>query len=307
MRSLVTLFLFFMLIISIGIIIISGELQVSEAQADGAPEFKFGQVVFPTNTTTTTNSPSSDYEVDRDDDPQEILACSEAPDDCSLRSAVVKANEDGNPSKITFQGHRWIRLTRALPPIVDGNTTIKAAADQEVHIDGNNISGNVFRIIGAHTGINGLRIYGAGSGFANVVVTESAFGIIIANNIIGDGDGPAGNCGSSENSYGGIYVDAQGIVGDTARAWIFGNTIECHNGFPGEGISVLTDKVFIGVDNHGQSGVAQQNHIRHNRGFGINLNRSSGNTVSSNILTGNQAGGLYANNLNNNLMYNVFN
>lgn len=300
MRSLVILFIFFVLILGIGITSLFGELPAVDP--DNGSSVALGQVYAAGSSNSSTNG----LEVDRDDDPDEVYPCTDEPNDCTLRSAITKAKESGNPTTITFVGHRWIRLTRALPSLSEANTTIKASNGQEVHIDGNNVPGNVFRITASHVSLEGLRIYGAGSGFSNIVITESASGVIIANNIIGDGDGPSGNCGSSELSYAGIYVDARGETADAARAWIFGNIIECHNGNPGEGIVVLTDMVYIGQDNHGRSGEGLRNIIQYNRGFGINLNDSTGNTISHNELSGNQAGSIYAGSLHNNLMFNDF-
>ena len=238
--------------------------------------------------------------VDRNDDPNHPLPCTPAPNDCSLRQALLIANSDGKPTTITFAEHYVITLAQALPSLTENGTTIQARPEQEVHINGNNIAQSVFYITAAHIKLEGLRIYGAGVGFSNIRITDSAHSVTIAGNIIGDGDAPSGGCGQSDASYGGIYVDGQGDVGTAVRAWIYGNIIECHRGGPGDGITVATNKVIMGRDNEDQATSAQKNIIRWNRGYGVRVGDHSGNVVCNSLMHDNEAGHLYMTNFDNN-------
>ncbi len=299
MRSLAIMFFFVVLIFGIGTILISANSPAAVG-SDGS-NLLLGQFTSGNQQTSTAVS----TEVDRDDDSRADLACTPEPNDCNLRSAITIANNDGKPTTITFADSYLIRLTSPLPALTADSTVIKAAPGQEVHLNGNGTSGSVLRLTGAHAEIQGLRIYGAGAGYPNIAISENAYDVVIANNVIGDDDAPNGNCGSSEGAYGGIYVDATGDFGDGKRAWIYGNIIECHRGFPGDGITILSDKVLVGKDHEGNGSDAQQNIIRLNNGFGVNVGSTTGNTVCYNKLAQNVMGGLYVQNFhNNNIMFN---
>jgi hypothetical protein len=244
-------------------------------------------------------------EVDRDDDSNTQHVCTPAPNDCDLRSAIVIANSDGKPTAITFADDYVIRISSALPTLTEDNTVIEAKKGQEVHVNGNGTAGSVFRITGAHVEISGLRIYGAGAGYPNLAVSGNAHDAVIADNVIGDDDAPNGNCGSSDLAYGGIYVDAEGEIADGVRAWIYGNVIECNQGIPGDGITILSDSVIVGKDHLGAGDNSQRNIIRLNNGFGVNLTGATGNTVCDNSLIANKMGGLYISDFHdNNIMFN---
>jgi hypothetical protein len=297
MRSLALTFFFFVLLFGFGTIVLSSEVSPSQNATDG--DFFLGQVSGGTEAAT------SSIQVDRDDDPQSATPCTSAPNDCSLRSAITIANNDGKPTTITFANNYLIRLAQPLPTLWAEKTTLKAARGQEVHIDGNGFAASVLRITGAHVEVEGLRIYGAGAGYPNLVISEAANNVTIAHNIIGDDDAPFGNCGSSDQSYGGIYVDGVADIAGKTRAWVYGNVIECNNGFPGDGITVRSGGVIIGKDPLNTGDDSQRNIIRNNRGFGVNLMDTTGNTICDNELIANGTGSLYMINFqNNNVMYN---
>lgn len=299
MRSLVVLFFFFILLFGVGTIILS--VDTPGSSNTGNFDYSLGQF---TSGNRQTQEPIS-TEVDRDDDSDTNFACTPAPNDCNLRSAINMANSDGKQTSITFAGSYLIRLSRPLPTLTEDNTVIKALPGQEVHINGNGTTGSVLRITGAHVMVQGLRIYGAGAGYPNLAISENAYDTVIANNVIGDDDAPNGNCGSSDTAYGGIYIDATGEFGDGNRAWIYGNVIECNRGIPGDGITVRSSKVIVGKDKDGNGSDAQRNIIRLNNGFGVNLTDTTGNTVCDNDLVANVMGGLYISNFhNNNIMFN---
>ena len=243
-------------------------------------------------------------EVDRENDTTETLPCTEAANDCSLRSAINKANADHVATTITFADHYLITLAEPLPALIENDTVIRARPEQEVHINGNNIAQSVLYITGANITLEGLRIYGAGAGYSNVSVGDGAYHVTIANNIIGDGDAPSGNCGQSDQAYGGIYVGGTEAVPTAVRAWIYGNIIECHRGGPGDGITVATDKVVIGQDSTGQAALAQRNILRWNRGYGVRIGEHSGNIICNSLMHNNEAGHLFMTNFDNDFMDN---
>lgn len=236
--------------------------------------------------------------VDRTDDAGG-LACTGAPDDCTLRSALVEALDPGEDF-ITFdsdQGEMTITLSSPLPELGDEATTIAPLdADQVVEIDANNVGGNIFDITASDVRIEGLRLYGSGDGWANIWIHASAQGVVIANNLIGD-DGPAaGGCGQSPVSHSGIYISSTGSTPSGARAWVYGNTIECLEGDPGTGIVITgsgADGVVVGANDAGQATVDQRNVIRHTGGDGVLIQNGAANaTVRNTRLLGNAGYGI---------------
>lgn len=224
-----------------------------------------------------------DLVIDRTDD-QTGLACTTAVNDCTLRSALEIANQDGRASAITFADHMIINLSSPLPALLEPGTSIVARIGQEVHVNGNNLSGSVFRVTAHDSAIDGLRIYGA-NGNANVTVSGQAYNVRIANNLIGDDDQPSGLCGRSDMAYAGIFIDANGAMpeGMVGRVYVVNNIIECNQGTPGDGIMILTDGVFVGQDS---SGAVSGNTIRHNRGTAVVV-QGPGNTVRGNRINAN--------------------
>ena len=125
--------------------------------------------------------------VDREDDPLELLPCTEAANDCTLRSAINKANNDQVANTITFASHYLITLSQSLPVLTANGTVIRARPEQEVHINGNSIPQSVLYITGGNIAVEGLRVYGAGAGYSNISLGSAAYNVTIANNIIGPG------------------------------------------------------------------------------------------------------------------------
>jgi hypothetical protein len=233
------------------------------------------------------------------------MACArEIPNDCTLRSAITIANRDDIANTITFADDYFIVLREPLPPLTAEQTTIYVEPAQEVHLNGNGIPGSVLEIRGANITIDHLRIYGAGAGQANILVTGMAHSITIANNVIGDDDAPAGMCGQNNLASAGIVFRDTADIGENVRAWIYGNIIECHSGAPGDGIVLFTDKVLVGQDQNGQAGPKQRNKIRHNAGFAIRLDDFGPNTVRNNLIHDNVTGNFAVTNFNNNFIDN---
>lgn len=297
MRTLVITFFFFVLLFGFGSIVLSSAVQ--------DPQSVVSNDIFLGQASRSSQSSSSVIMVDREDDPHDLLACSSEPADCSLRSALAIANNSSTPIEIKFASDFLIRLNQPLPTITGDNVALRAQTGQEIHIHGSDHGGSVLRILGSHVTIHGLRIYGAGAGYPNLVISGSAHQVTIANNIIGDDDAPFGNCGSSDQAYSGIYVEGDSDIGGETRAWIYGNVIECHRGFPGDGIILLAGDVVVGKDQQGNGNSSYSNIIRNNRGIGVNLLNSTGNTVCDNLFAANGGGAIFLNNFhNNNVMYN---
>lgn len=239
--------------------------------------------------------------VDRGDDPAELLPCTEQPNDCSLRSALQMAHTQAKPANVTFADHFMIKLSRPLPPITQSGITIVARPDQELHVDGNGLAAPVFHITAENVRLEGLRIYGAGAGYANVLVNGPAQQAIIAHNLIGDDDAPEGNCGQTGLAANGIYVQSDTQVSQGALAWIYGNIVECNSG---DGLVIRATSVTVGQDAQGNDTAAQRNVIRHNGGTAVRLDNFSGNTICNNLIHNNLTGALAMTNFDNNLMDN---
>ncbi len=248
-------------------------------------------------------APEALLTVDHDGDASG-LACSNTVDnDCSLRSAIEHANDPGVDT-ILFDSSMTITLGSPLPTLSDDNTTISPLVpDRVVEIDGNGVGGNVFAITGSGVFIEGLSLYGSGAGFANIWIRGSAQGVTIANNIIGDDADTVVECGQSPDSHSGIYISSEGSTPAGARAWIYGNTIRCHEGIPtaspGSGIVIVgtaTDNVLIGENQSGEAVAAQRNLIGGNAGDGIAIqNGASDNVVRNSALQRNDGYGIRLN------------
>ncbi len=294
MRALVTLFFFIILLFGAGTIVLG-------APSSTNPNGNGNKSLMPASLFDNAQQSSGSIVVDRGDDIETAPEnpCKDAAEDCTLRWAIDIANSNEKNSTITFATHYKIRLSKTLPDINKSGTTIMALPEQEVHIDGSETDDTIFRITADDTEINGLRIYGAGSGKPNIMVTGTAQNVVIANNVIGDDDGPAGDCGSSDFSYGGIYINSNGAVENGVRAWIYGNIIECHTGEPGDGITIVSGDVVVGKDQQDKSGPNQRNIIQENSGRGINLTESRGNVISNCDLIHNEDGPVSISNFNN--------
>jgi hypothetical protein len=213
--------------------------------------------------------------------------------DCSLRSAIQIANT-GSGVTIVFDNNYTIVLGSPLPDITAANTAIDGGAFT-IKIDANN-AGRVFTISGDHVRIMGLRMYGTIAALSQVFITGTAVHVEIANNVIGS-DSVDGPCNLSPNTFGGIYVGSTGgTLAGGARAWIYGNTIECNLGSPGEGITLAgTDNVVIGADAASNAGPAQANVIRKNF-TGIKMTGGANlNFVRNSLITKNGGVGVWIN------------
>ncbi len=218
--------------------------------------------------------------VDRADDAAGLLCTVGNPSDCTLRSAVIKANTDGVDNIISFISNYTITLTSPLVLSATG-TTIQTFPGQIVKIDANG-TGQVFRISAADTTLTGLRMYGSAIATAIVWISDSAERVRIANNLIGDDDpNPLSPCGSSPNSQSGIYISSSANPTATnAVAWIYGNLIRC---IPGHGIQIVGSReVVIGADSTGLAGFAQSNFIENNGGDAVHLSPGSNSNVIRN-------------------------
>ncbi|MFW6063862.1 MAG: right-handed parallel beta-helix repeat-containing protein [Chloroflexota bacterium] len=240
-------------------------------------------------------APDALLTVDREDDVSG-LPCTSADDDCTLRSAIEQANGAGIDT-ITFDtaaGDMHIDLSSPLPALSDDDTSIYPLDDEQIiEIDANSVSGNVFEITGSDIWLNNLRLYGSGEGWANIWIHLGAQGVRISNNLIGDDDPAAGGCGQSSDSHSGIFISSSGSTPSGARAWISGNTIECHQGDVGMGIVITgsgADNVYIGENQAGEAGNEQQNVIRDNAGDGILIASSAHNNLILNSHLVNNAG-----------------
>lgn len=243
--------------------------------------------------------------VDRNDDPADSLPCTGAANDCTLRSAITLANKSAEPFTIYFADNLMITLSAPLPPLSANNLTVRAQPGQEVHINANGLKGNVLYIVGSNVVVDGLRLYGAGSGFSNVWVGGAATNVVIANNVIGDDDAPAGNCGLSDFSYGGIYVNAVDANNGRSWVWIYNNIIECHRGQPGDGITIATSGVYVGQNKQGNASDSERNVIRENAGYAVRLGEYPHNTIRNSLIHDNRSGTIFITNFNNNLLDNV--
>lgn len=242
--------------------------------------------------------------VDHTGDPEGAFACTNDPQDCTLRSAIERANKDGVPTEIRFTDHMIIELTRPLPPLVENGTDILAELGKEVHVDGNGVASPLFEIAGSNMRIEGLRLYGSGTDNPVLAVRGALRNVTIARNIIGDDDAPQGNCGQSDSSSAGIYVSTEGAP-NTPQTWITSNIIECIGGRPGVGVLVEKGSIIMGAGAQGRESEALGNVVRFNQGHGIYLGANGGNVIANNLIYDNRGDGLAVSNFNNDITGNT--
>ena len=226
---------------------------------------------------------------------------------------------DQLPDEIGFDRSLTIILTEELPPIGDRATTIVANAGQVVAVSGGDQFGPVLAVSGSDTQIEGLRVYGAGPGAAQISIEAGAHNVILAHNVIGDDDPASGGCGQSPSAGAGIQIsDDDSLPAGEVRAWVYGNVIECVAGAPGHGILVAGDGVRIGEDETGRSGsgsgtanlirfnagdgvvfengvangVLRSSKVEANGGDGVSMENTSGMVVRENFLLSNSGNGL---------------
>ncbi len=271
MRALVTTFFFIVIFVGAGTVILG-------SPHSNNPNNSRDHSLIPASLFNNTQQSSGSLVVDRpDDDVSAVLPenpCTDAANDCMLRWAIDIANSDEKNSKITFATHFLIKVNSPLPQISESGTTIYALPEQEVHIDGSNTGESVLRITADSTEINGLRIYGAGTDMPNIMVTGIAQNVVIAHNIIGDDDGPAGNCESSDFSYGGIYINSNGAVdkrGKSVDITAISLNVTRENqvmALPSLAVTLLSERI-----SKDKSGPAQRNIIQDNDGRGVRSDR----------------------------------
>ncbi|CAG0931305.1 hypothetical protein TFLX_02084 [Thermoflexales bacterium] len=230
------------------------------------------------------------FTVGRDDDPPSIVSC-DMPADCTLRSALWKARDQGGDYTILFTAGIHT-ITLASPLEITANAiTVTAEAGQTVFINANN-NGPAFHISGSNVRLNNLYIYGSVTGTSNISITGSAQGVVLSNNHIGvyPSDSGGVTCNVSPNSSSGVFIESSGVISPgNARAWIYGNHISCNKGTPGHGIDILTDKVIVGADT---AGTPHVNYVEANRQHGIRIEgpTASENVIRNSVITDNHNG-----------------
>ena len=190
---------------------------------------------------------------------------------------VIGGCGPNNSDEIRFDGNYSITLTSPLPVFTDSHTFINNVTPFDVRVDAADIS-QVFIVRADNIRIHGLRLFGAAGGNSQIYIATPSTNAVIDGNVIGTNK-PDGACGLSDNAYGGIYVDTTAALPSPSdrHAWIYGNEIACHRGFPGDGISLYgTTQVVIGADVSGNAGLAEQNYISDNQS-GITIRGSSNN------------------------------
>jgi parallel beta-helix repeat protein len=232
--------------------------------------------------------------VDHDGDESGQACITGIDNDCSLRSAIQVVNAHSSDSyEIVFADNYTVTVSSALPAITTSAGLIIVGRDfasqaRTIRINANR-TGNVLQIQGSNVTVENLRLYGAGSGWSNIWMTGSAKNVNIANNYIGD---PSGMLPCADPTpYGGIYISSSGpLLPSEKRAWIYGNSIACHTGTPGEGITIWgTDGVVIGQDS---AGVALGNKITANV-IGVAFHAGAhDNLLSKSGITGHSGSGV---------------
>ena len=233
---------------------------------------------------------------------------------CTLRAAIETAQAQAGPDVINFSGDFTINLGSALPVLSETGLTIDGAG-HTIRINGGGNSLNIFRISGEAITLKNLRLYGSSAGYANIWLDIGAVEVEIANNIIGDDNVGAGGCGNSNASYGGIYVASTIATEMKPAAWIHGNTIKCHIGSPGDGITIFgSQHTIVGTDPLGNATAVQQNIIRENNDGIAVVSSSLDNQIRNNHILHNVNGitvndsgrtAIWANVIENNTDYGV--
>lgn len=241
-------------------------------------------------------------------------SCATSGGACTLRAAIQTAQAQAGPDTITFSSDFTINLGSLLPILSETGLTIDGVG-HTVRINGGGNNINVFQINGEAITLKNLRIYGSGAGWSNIWLQTNAVEVEIANNIIGDDNPGTGGCGNSNLSYGGIYVASDNADEAKTTAWIYGNTIKCLVGIPGDGISIFGSQyVVVGADPSGNATAVQQNVIDvNNIGIAVS-NNAQRNQIRNNHILNNVIGiqvngsgrtSIWANIIENNTNYGV--
>ncbi len=200
--------------------------------------------------------PQAIYTVDRSDDAGG-LACTSAANDCTLRSAIEKANASPANDSVLFDSGRTITLTGPLPELTDAGTLIAAWPSQDVNIDLNGAA-NAFTISGDNVSISGLDIYGGSTTVsALIIIKGAAENIKIYDNLIGDYWDGAITCGTYQGGVTGIHLLADNPAPSGVRLYVYGNEIRCLS----IGISPAGSNAVVGENDSGNAGTDQKNRI----------------------------------------------
>ena len=251
-----------------------------------------------------------------------LSACTTAPNDCSLRGAITKANATTGANTITFNipgtGIKTIAPATSLPALTDAATVI----------DGSPNPGVISRPIIVISGVNlrngtGLNLRGANCTLRNLVVSGWEIGISIAGtaatgnrvqdcyigtnsnattaapNVVGvqisaksSGNIIGGAAGEGNIISGNSLIGVQIVNSNNNR--LEGNTIGLNaagtalsNGAFGDGIQILTGSTgnLVGGTTSGA-----RNIISGNNGVGILISSSAANNVRGNYIGTNAAG-----------------
>ena len=261
--------------------------------------------------------------VDRGGDSNE-MACTAAPNDCTLRGAINKVHLLGATGMVIRFNPGLVRVTldASLPALTATGTSIAGLAGVPV-IDGIGIaSGPMFRIDTDEARISGLDLVNAPD--INILVASGQRNEI-DNNTVGFYRGLA-NCGafgSGRFSSIGIEIDADGFGGVNPSVWIHDNLVACNSSF---GIIAYGgDDVVIGITPEGSIGRnwvgmdVSNNVFPNGVGIGLLANGANGarrNRIRNNVIAHNNDAGVWLNgtgvqNLNstasNNISANIIN
>jgi len=129
--------------------------------------------------------------------------CTAGPSDCSLRSAIEISNDNPNVT-IVFDGDYTITLSSSL--VITGSFMAINAGVRSIQVDASG-AGSAFNIFGNDVKLDGLHVYGAPAGTSNIYIAGAAVRVILRNNAIGR-NAAGGSCAFSQNSYGGVFVNA---------------------------------------------------------------------------------------------------
>jgi parallel beta-helix repeat protein len=238
--------------------------------------------------------------VDRADDVDGLLCMTAVPHDCTLRSAIKIANNGAGSQfyEIFFDADYTVNLTGPLTMVAGSSIEVYGrglgSETRTVKINADN-HGSAFILSGKWNRLTDLRIYGAPAASANVLVTTTAVNAQLYYDVVGDSD-PADGCQvGSPNAAAGVIVNPVTAVCPSCgtRVVIFGNTIECNLGKPGNGITAAdADRVAIGNPPGNQFYSYSRNTIRANAGAGISLSgaKATGNSIAYNAIGVNNAG-----------------
>lgn len=244
------------------------------------------------------------WQVDRLDDPDPVATGCQAdiPRDCSLRGAILKANESSGSTRaiVTFAVNGTFTLTRTLPsdPTADSIFTGDLDLEQNVIILGNGADRTVIdggdqdRVFQVHRNANvvlqGITIQGGVGGLQNSGGTLVLNNSVITENSGFSGGGLANGVGSSTEVNNSSIIENRGSFGGgVANA---GNMTLNNSTVSGNTADVFGGGLYNGLDpsasltiNHG---TITDNNVTFNRGGGI-YGAAGSVTLQNSIIAGN--------------------